>query len=70
MSHSYKHIPIFNHTTAKSNKWSKKKNHKLFRLLEKNDKQPKKMREVMDEWSYEGDGKFYYKEATKKDLRK
>jgi hypothetical protein len=31
---------------------------------------PMKMREVMDEWNFEGDGKFYYHEAKQKDLRK
>ncbi|KAA6337284.1 hypothetical protein EZS27_014622 [termite gut metagenome] len=75
MSRSRKHTPYFNIACCQSNKKSKTYCHRLFRKCEKqsirNDELlPIKMDEVMNEWDFNGDGKFFWKNCPREELRK
>jgi hypothetical protein len=75
MSGSKRKTPIFGHTTATSEKLMKRKWNKRFRrvakaliLMEKDI--PVKKQAVSNVWEGGKDGKFYWKEHAKKDMRK
>jgi hypothetical protein len=74
-SRSVRKTPIFNYTTCRSNKWSKKYCHHIFRQKEKmaiiNDGLlPIKMDESLSEWDFGGDGKHYWVDYELKYMRK
>lgn len=75
MSRSRKKTPIFGNTNAASEKKDKRKANRMFRritkrTLEAEDYPPPKKREASEVWKFGKDGKYYKREATKKDLRK
>ncbi|KAA6321195.1 hypothetical protein EZS27_029123 [termite gut metagenome] len=75
MSKSIKHTPIFNWVICQSNKYSKKLCNRKFRrythiALSKDKIPPVRLDEVMTEYDFKGDGKFYYRDASEKDMRK
>lgn len=75
MSRSRKKTPIFGNTNAKSEKQDKRKANRRFRRVTQqtgdaeNVPSPNK-REATEVWKFGKDGKYYKREATKKDLRK
>lgn len=75
MTRSRKKTPIFNITSAESNRTSKKFCNRLFRTIAKRNLKkgrdlPMKQDEVMTEWEFEGDGKRYIKDVPQGYMRK
>lgn len=67
MSRSYRKTPIFGHTKAESEKEDKKLWHRAWRRS--NDIESSH-REFSNPWDMSKDGKTYWKDAKKKDMRK
>lgn len=75
MSRSVRKIPIMPYTTAISEKQDKRRWNRIFRkvckrLLMKEREAPIKISAVSDVWDGGKDGKHYWKDATKKHMRK
>jgi len=75
MSRSIRKTPIFGFTTAKSEKQDKRKWNRRFRkvckkLIQLETETPVKLAGVTNIWDGAKDGRYYWKGATKKDMRK
>jgi hypothetical protein len=75
MSRSRKKAPIRGITTATTEKNNKREANRKFRRkikmqLKRGDTHFPLLREVSNIWSFDKDGKYFLKKATKKDLRK
>lgn len=75
MSRSLKRIPIFGITYANSEKQDKRRWNRTFRkvcknLLMKEHEIPIKIAAVTNVWDGNKDGRRYWKDAVKKDMRK
>ena len=75
MTRSRKRTPVFGITTAKSEKYDKRKANRRLRTKQKqaarqgNEVLPV-LREVSDVWGFRKDGKRYRTKATRKEMRK
>lgn len=76
MSRSRKKTPILTHLVVrKSQKKDKELCNRRSRAITKNsmhheEDPPYRLREVQDEWTFDGDGKSYWKECPEKEMRK
>lgn len=73
MSNSYRHTPIIGHTTRDSEKLDKKLWHRNFRRAGRQSSGHElspNIKTHSDPWTMAKDGKVYFREATKKDMRK
>lgn len=70
MSNSYRRTPIFGITNATSEKADKQRANKAHRANQKKSDLPVDRRESSDPWFMAKDGKFYYRKANPKILRK
>ena len=75
MSRSVRRTKIFGITTAETEKQDKRRWNRTFRkvckkLIRLEKEAPSKIQGVTDVWDGAKDGKRYYRQATKKDMRK